>query len=157
MACVLPFMSCATALGILFFCGVRFASILCVVPFLVLAIAVDSSYLMVHEWQRVVKHCREKPTKDSMDVGYRMSEALTEVGPSILISALTNIFADGIGAFTGSPEITLLCVGNLFAMFIAFIYQMTFYAGLMSLVGKYEVFKEMSKEVDSAVWMQNLV
>lgn len=29
---------------------------------------------MVHEWQRVVKHCREKPTKDSMDVGYRMSE-----------------------------------------------------------------------------------
>lgn len=37
---------------------------------------------------------------------------------------------------------------------------MTFYAGLMSLVGKYEVskeMKEMSKEVDSAVWIQNLV
>ena len=48
---------------------------------------------------------------------------LSEVGPAILISALTNIFSDAIGTFTGSPEITLLCVGNLFAMFIAFIYQ----------------------------------
>ena len=67
---------------------------------------------------------------------------------------LTNVFADGIGAITSSPEITLLCVGNLISMIIAFIYQvfkkiilfwqknnlkMTCYAGLMSLVGKYEI------------------
>ncbi|ETN81505.1 hypothetical protein NECAME_08473 [Necator americanus] len=38
MACICPFMACGTALGALFFIGVRFGSILCVTPFLVLAI-----------------------------------------------------------------------------------------------------------------------
>uniref|UniRef100_A0A915CR01 SSD domain-containing protein n=1 Tax=Ditylenchus dipsaci TaxID=166011 RepID=A0A915CR01_9BILA len=142
MACVLPFMSCATALGLMFTFGMRFASILCVIPFLVLSIGVDSSYLMIHEWQRVIKHCRDHPNRKNVDVGYRISEVLSEIGPAIMISTLTNVFADGVGAFTSSPEITLLCVGNLVSMVIAFIYQMTFYAGLMSLVGRYEVLSE---------------
>nr|CAD2165749.1 unnamed protein product [Meloidogyne enterolobii] len=137
--CFLPFMSCATALGLMFICGLRFASILCVIPFLVLSIGVDSSYLMNHEWQSVIKHCREQPNRKNLNVGYRVSQVLSEVGPAILISMLTNVFADGIGAITSSPEITLLCVGNLISMIIAFIYQMTCYAGLMSLVGRYEI------------------
>ncbi|TKR96549.1 hypothetical protein L596_010550 [Steinernema carpocapsae] len=141
-ACITPFMSTATALAIMFLCGLRFSSILCVIPFLVLSIGVDSSYLMIHEWQRVTKHCRDQPTRKNSNVGYRMSEVLSEVGPAILISTLTNIFADGVGSFTSSPEITLLCVGNLTAMFISFIYQMTFYSGLMTVVGRYEIENE---------------
>ncbi|KAL7074554.1 hypothetical protein ACQ4LE_006640 [Meloidogyne hapla] len=137
--CFLPFMSCTTALGLMFICGMRFASILCVIPFLVLSIGVDSSYLMNHEWQSVIKHCREQPNRKNLNVGYRISQVLSEVGPAILISMLTNVFADGIGAITSSPEITLLCVGNLISMIIAFIFQMTCYAGLMSLVGRYEI------------------
>uniref|UniRef100_A0A915MMP9 SSD domain-containing protein n=1 Tax=Meloidogyne javanica TaxID=6303 RepID=A0A915MMP9_MELJA len=104
-----------------------------------LSIGVDSSYLMNHEWQSVIKHCREQPNRKNLNVGYRVSQVLSEVGPAILISMLTNVFADGIGAITSSPEITLLCVGNLISMIIAFIYQMTCYAGLMSLVGRYEI------------------
>ncbi|KAI1728640.1 patched family domain-containing protein [Ditylenchus destructor] len=132
MACVLPFMSCATALGLMFLFGVRFASILCV----------DSSYLMIHEWQRVIKHARDHPNRKNIQVGYRISEVLSEIGPAILISTLTNFLADGVGAFTSSPEITLLCAGNLISMVVAYIYQMTFYAGLMSLVGRYEIKSE---------------
>lgn len=55
-------------------------------------------------------------------------KVLVDTGPAILISALTNICADAVGAFTGSPEITLLCVGNLTAMAVDFLYQVTFYA-----------------------------
>uniref|UniRef100_A0A7E4UPM4 SSD domain-containing protein n=1 Tax=Panagrellus redivivus TaxID=6233 RepID=A0A7E4UPM4_PANRE len=138
-ACILPFMSCATALALMFLCGIRFASILCVIPFLVLAIGVDSSYLMIHEWQRVIQQCREQPNRRNSIIGYRIAEVLSEVGPAILISALTNILADAVGSFTSSPEITLLCVGNLTSMFIAFLYQMTCYTGLMSLIGRYEI------------------
>lgn len=137
MACLTPLLACATALALMFTCGIRFASILCVIPFLVLSIGVDSSYLMIHEWQRVTKHMRETPRKKD-SVGHRMSEVMAEVGPAILISCLTNMFADFVGSFTSSPEITLLCTGNMLSMWFAFIYQMTFYAGLMSIVGGYE-------------------
>jgi hypothetical protein len=50
-------------------------------------------------------------------------QVLVEVGPAILISTLTNIFADGMGAFTSSPEIMRLCLGNMVSMMIAFVYQ----------------------------------
>lgn len=50
-------------------------------------------------------------------------KVLVDTGPAILISALTNICADAVGAFTGSPEITLLCVGNLTAMAVDFLYR----------------------------------
>ncbi|CAI4229885.1 unnamed protein product [Auanema sp. JU1783] len=138
MACLTPLLACATALAIMFLAGTRFASILCVIPFLVLSIGVDSSYLMIHEWQRVTKHIKESPRKKD-SVGHRMSEVLSEVGPAILISCLTNMFADAVGSFTSSPEITLLCTGNMVSMCFAFLYQMTFYAGLMSIVGRYEI------------------
>jgi hypothetical protein len=48
---------------------------------------------------------------------------LSEVGPSIFISTLTNVFSDAVGVFSSSPEMGLLCIGNLFAMIIAFFYQ----------------------------------
>jgi len=55
-------------------------------------------------------------------------KVLVDTGPAILISALTNICADAIGSFTGSPEITLLCMGSMAAITVDFIYQVTFYA-----------------------------
>uniref|UniRef100_A0A183CA78 SSD domain-containing protein n=1 Tax=Globodera pallida TaxID=36090 RepID=A0A183CA78_GLOPA len=141
-ACVLPFMSSATALGFMFLFGFRFASILCLIPILVLSIGVDSSYLMIHEWQRVIQHSRRQPNRRNCHVGYRISQVLSEIGPAVLISTLTNIFADGCGWYTSSPELGGLCLGNLVSMMVAFFYQMTFYAGLMSLVGRYEIATE---------------
>ncbi|VDO41205.1 unnamed protein product, partial [Heligmosomoides polygyrus] len=111
---------------------------------------VDSSYLMIHEWQRVTEHMRESPKKKD-SVGHRMSEVLSEVGPAILISCLTNVFADLVGSFTSSPEITLLCTGNMLSMVVAFVYQMTFYAGLMSIVGRCEIVEDMEEKNRMAI------
>uniref|UniRef100_A0AC35U3H7 SSD domain-containing protein n=1 Tax=Rhabditophanes sp. KR3021 TaxID=114890 RepID=A0AC35U3H7_9BILA len=144
-ACVCPFMACGTALGGLFFFGVRFGSVLCVTPFLVLAIGVDDAYLMIHSWQRVCKEMKKKrDPNDSVEL--RLGMVLQETGPAILISACTNILADCIGTFTGSPEITLLCVGNMTAVFVDFIYQITFYCAVMAIVGKFEMAGEKANE-----------
>lgn len=48
-----------------------------------------------------------------------------DTGPSILISALTNILADFVGTYTGAPEITLLAYANMVCIFVDFIYQVT--------------------------------
>lgn len=37
-------------------------------------LGVDSSYLMVHEWQRVTKEIREQKVRSDDCVGHRMSE-----------------------------------------------------------------------------------
>uniref|UniRef100_A0A914PG60 SSD domain-containing protein n=1 Tax=Panagrolaimus davidi TaxID=227884 RepID=A0A914PG60_9BILA len=144
-SCILPLLACGTALALMTAMGFRFSSILCVIPLLVLAIGIDSSYLMIHEWQRIIQQCRENPTHENSQIEYRIAEVLSEVGPAIMISALTNMLADAVGAFTSSPEITLLCVGNLLSMAVVFIYQMTFYVGLMSLIGKKEIKAEEKK------------
>lgn len=141
-------MASGTALGLLFFMGIRFGSILCVTPFLILAIGVDDAYLMIHTWQRISKNLREHPTNDD-SVSQRLSLVLIDTGPAILISALTNILADTVGSFTGSTEVTLLCIGNAASIFVDFIYQITFYSAVMAIVGKWEMRSEALKSQKS--------
>ncbi|CAI5440430.1 unnamed protein product [Caenorhabditis angaria] len=144
-ACLCPFMACGTALGTLFFCGIRFGSVLCVTPFLVLAIGVDDAYLMIHAWQRVTAERRSHPIPNDSP-GSRLAEVLIEVGPAILISALTNILADVAGCFTSSPEITLLAYGNMSCIFMDFLYQITFYSAIMCITGYFEMRGEEQKK-----------
>uniref|UniRef100_A0A8R1IQ23 SSD domain-containing protein n=1 Tax=Caenorhabditis japonica TaxID=281687 RepID=A0A8R1IQ23_CAEJA len=140
-ACICPFMACGTALGALFFAGVRFGSILCVTPFLVLAIGVDDAYLMIHAWQRVTAERRARPVADDSPAS-RLAEVLVDTGPAILISALTNIFADVAGCFTSSPEISLLAYGNMASILCDFVYQITFYSAIMTITGRFEMREE---------------
>ncbi|KAK6034934.1 patched family protein [Cooperia oncophora] len=127
MACICPFMACGTALGALFYMGVRFGSILCVTPFLVLAI--------------VKGDC----------AAYRLAQVLSDTGPAIMISALTNMSADAVGAFTSSPEITLLCYGNAACIFVDFIYQITLYSAVMVLAGNFELENERKQSLTQRV------
>lgn len=57
-------MATGTALGLLLLCGMRFSSILCVCPFLVLAIGVDAAFLMTHAWNRITKEKGEEEEGD---------------------------------------------------------------------------------------------
>uniref|UniRef100_A0A183BVE9 SSD domain-containing protein n=1 Tax=Globodera pallida TaxID=36090 RepID=A0A183BVE9_GLOPA len=132
-ACLCPFMASGTALGLLFFAGIRNSSILAVTPFLILALGIDDAFLMIHSWQLSSKRRHNSATKAhdelpvNLAVAEQLAEVLEETGPAILISALTNIFADLVGAFIGSEEITLLCVGNIASIIVDFFYQITLF------------------------------
>ncbi|CAD6192598.1 unnamed protein product [Caenorhabditis auriculariae] len=151
MACVCPFMACGFTLGGMFFAGFRFGSILCVTPFLVLAIGVDDAYLMVNAWQRITAHRRKTKILDvDAELRLRITEMLIETGPSITITTVTNVLAFGIGATTPAAEIQLFSIGNALAVVVDFVFTVTIYGALMVIVGKYEVDRE------AKTWSDNL-
>ncbi|EPB77589.1 patched family protein [Ancylostoma ceylanicum] len=144
MACVTPFMACGASLGGMFWANFRFGSILCVTPFLVLAIGVDDAYLMVNAWQRITTHRRKMPIDNvNAEVRRRITEMLVETGPSVSITTITNVLAFGIGALTPTPEIQLFSIGNALAVVVDFIFQLTIYAALMVIIGRREIQEEL--------------
>jgi hypothetical protein len=79
-ACFCPFMASGTGLGLLFFFGVRYGSILGLTPFLILAIGVDDAFLMIHSWQLASARRRKLTTKEGgEDIDSRIVSQLTEV------------------------------------------------------------------------------
>ncbi|VDO67608.1 unnamed protein product [Heligmosomoides polygyrus] len=126
-ACILPFMACGTALGAIFLAGVTYSPILCITPFLVLAISVDDAFLMVHAWNRI-ERCHHKSTQTRAEK-IRSFQVCVETGPAIAISAFTNILAFAIGAASSPPEIQIFCIGNAACIFMDMCYQREFIGG----------------------------
>uniref|UniRef100_A0A0N5AWX4 SSD domain-containing protein n=1 Tax=Syphacia muris TaxID=451379 RepID=A0A0N5AWX4_9BILA len=147
LACVCPFMAVGTALGTMFWLGMRFGSILCVTPFLVLAIGVDDSFLMMNSWQRVTQSQSRKYRAEKSHCFFlkkwKAPLCCTQFygfsGPSITITTLTNVLAFGIGALTPTPEIRLFCIGNTFALTVDFIYQISFFTAVLAVLGKSDI------------------
>ncbi|VDM97657.1 unnamed protein product, partial [Onchocerca ochengi] len=128
-ACISPLLACATALGILLWCGLRFGSILTATPILVLAIGVDDAFLMINHWQQICQDelmSKEFFNSNKMErLSNRICNVLEKIGPSITITTLTNVLAFTVGVFTSVPEIQVFCLGNASAMLVAFIYQVS--------------------------------
>lgn len=148
VACVCPFMAVGTALGLLFWFGLKFGSILCVIPFLVLAIGVDDAFLMIGSWQRITGTFRKYPQLSSSgddltaDVSLRVGMMLQDIGPSMSITTLTNVLAFGIGALTPTPEIRIFCIGGVTAIIVDFLYQITFYTAVVAVLARREIHRE---------------
>uniref|UniRef100_A0A7E4VBV9 SSD domain-containing protein n=1 Tax=Panagrellus redivivus TaxID=6233 RepID=A0A7E4VBV9_PANRE len=150
MACVCPFMACGTAMGLLFYMGFRFGTILCVTPFLVLSIGVDDAYLLVNSWQRIQKskikadNKSQNSTSTNPEGSNRMyaeilAEAFIDTAPSITITTMTNVLAFGIGAMTPTPEIQLFSIGNAVAIIVDYVFTFTVFGASMAIMGKLEL------------------
>lgn len=68
----------------------------------------------------------------------RFSEALSDAAVSITITAVTDVVSFAIGTWNPLPGVQIFCVYTAAAMFFELIYQCTFYAAVMALVGKAE-------------------
>uniref|UniRef100_A0A0N4ZHP3 SSD domain-containing protein n=1 Tax=Parastrongyloides trichosuri TaxID=131310 RepID=A0A0N4ZHP3_PARTI len=152
-ACVCPFMACGTALGFMFWIGFKFGSILCVTPFLVLAIGVDDSYLMVNSWQRILSSYQAK-SKSTLSAKEIFRDVIIDTVPSITITTLTNILAFGIGALTPTPEIQLFSIGNTIAIIVDYFYTWIFYGTILYLCGKKEI-DELNKTIRNTETVSN--
>ncbi|KAK1984160.1 patched sphingolipid transporter [Colletotrichum cereale] len=121
-------MSISASIGLFSWFGLKATLIIAeVIPFIVLAVGVDNIFLIVHEFERVnVSH------PDEM-VEERIAKALGRMGPSILLSALTETVAFALGTFAGMPAVRNFAAYAAGAVFINAILQITLFVSVLSM------------------------
>jgi Niemann-Pick C1 protein len=121
-------MSVSASVGLFSAAGIKVTLIIAeVIPFLVLAVGVDNIFLIVHEFERVnISH-------PEGTVPERVSRALGRMGPSILLSALTETTAFALGCAVGMPAVRNFAAYAAGAVFINAILQVTMFIAVLAL------------------------
>ena len=132
-AVLTPCLAAAATFGVFTWANLHTNVMMLMAPFLILAIGVDDAFLLIHAWQRV---CLQRA---SVSRCAKLGVVLADVGPSILITSITNTVAFSIGAIASPPEISLFCGTVAAAMAVAFVYQLTLFTPIMMLTAKDEV------------------
>lgn len=120
-------LSVVCSLGIFGFVGMATTMLTIeVIPFLVLAVGVDNIFILVHVFNRLDK-------KEFANVRERISFALGTVGPSILLTSMSECCCFGIGALTDMPAVKTFALYAAVAIFFNFILQITAFVALLTL------------------------
>ncbi|KAE9415040.1 hypothetical protein Angca_008269, partial [Angiostrongylus cantonensis] len=114
-AILCPLLAITSTFGLLTLFASRINSLLLVMPFLIMGIGVDSSFLMIHSWVKMAgQNCDAASRlgrmffqtlfKNQCLLPITMKTSVyEESGPSITISSMTNVLSFGIGAITPTP------------------------------------------------------
>ncbi|CAH1781995.1 unnamed protein product [Owenia fusiformis] len=118
-----------TSLGLLCAVGVEFTSIVATMPFLIIGIGLDDMFIQISAWRQTSYH---------KTVEERMGLTFKDAAMSITLTSLTNTLAFCIGAITSFPSVRIFCLFTGVAVIFCYIYQITFFGGCMSLIGRRE-------------------
>lgn len=120
--------SVSSAVGLFSFTGKKTTLIIAeVIPFLVLAVGVDNIFILCHEYSR-----REESGEDET-IDERLARTLGKMGPSILLSSLSETIAFGLGTLVTMPAVSSFAIVASIAIFIDFILQVTCFVSCMAL------------------------
>jgi Niemann-Pick C1 protein len=108
-----------------------------VIPFLLLAVGVDNIYVMVQTYQNDERRPKEK-------VEDQIARVVGKVGPSMLLSGVTQSVAFLISAMTPMPGVRAFSLYASLAIILNFILQITCFVVLLTLDAK----REDSKRLD---------
>ncbi|KAK0394459.1 hypothetical protein QR680_000749 [Steinernema hermaphroditum] len=126
-----PIFAITSTFGICAIAGLRTNSLLLIMPFLIMGIGVNDSFLMIHAWYRLAHK--------NLGIAERLGLVLEDVGPSITITTLTNVITFGIGALTPTPEISLFCLGTAIALGFAYIFSLILFGPILYFATRYEM------------------
>lgn len=97
-----------------------------VIPFLVLAVGVDNLFILVHTYNRL-----DKTKYSSISEG--VADALGQVGPSILLTSMSEGACFAIGSVTEMPAVKTFALYATVAIFFNFLLQITAFVALMAI------------------------
>ncbi|EYC11611.1 hypothetical protein Y032_0050g2005 [Ancylostoma ceylanicum] len=125
-----PAMALWTTGGFLFWLGFPFSNILTVVPFLVIVIGIDDAFLVLAGWRQSTK---------GAPLEQRIAESVSISGASVTVTSVTDVLCFAIGLFANMPVVQLFCLFTSLALFVDFIYQMTFFTAVMSFIVRRQI------------------
>ncbi|KAI7865570.1 sterol-sensing domain of SREBP cleavage-activation-domain-containing protein [Spinellus fusiger] len=102
-----------------------------VIPFLVLAVGVDNIFILCHEYERRRQRTLEEGEEETIEE--RAARTLGKMGPSILLSSLSETFAFGLGTLVTMPAVSSFAMVASLAVFIDFLLQVTCFVACMVL------------------------
>uniref|UniRef100_A0A9J2PWF6 SSD domain-containing protein n=1 Tax=Ascaris lumbricoides TaxID=6252 RepID=A0A9J2PWF6_ASCLU len=124
-----PLLAALSSFAVAGWLGIPYNSIMSFTPILVLGIGVDDAFLLLHSW-RFNKH--------QINVAKRMAIVITEIGPSISITSITNMLAFGVGTFSPAPMMSTFCCCTALAVALDFIYELAMFAPVLVISSRWE-------------------
>ncbi|TYJ52960.1 hypothetical protein B9479_006429 [Cryptococcus floricola] len=139
----------ASSVGIFSMMGVRVTLIIAeVIPFLVLAVGVDNVFILVHELERQNSLHAQEPVRDddadsvhsgrlpsgtSLAPEERVARAVARMGPSIMLSSVTEVVAFALGALVPMPAVRNFAIYAAGSVFLGAVMQCTVFVSAMAL------------------------
>ncbi|XP_067131605.1 patched domain-containing protein 3-like [Centruroides vittatus] len=130
-SCTTPFLSTTAAFGLLIYCKMEFIDMNIFIIFLLIGIGLDDSFVMIAAWRK---------TDSGHSIPKRMSKAYEESAMSITLTSLTNFLAFCMAYSTPYGYIKIISVYSALSIVFDYIYQLTFFGGLLALEGYREKF-----------------
>ncbi|MFH4973871.1 hypothetical protein AB6A40_000580 [Gnathostoma spinigerum] len=126
---VTTLLALCSGFGTMLLIGVPYNVINTIIPFLLIAIGVDDMFIMNACWNQ---------SDRKRNTAYRMSEMMGHAGVAVTITNITDILSFAIGCITELPGIELFCSYAFVTLTYCYIYQLTFFAGFLAIMGDVE-------------------
>ncbi|KFD52451.1 patched family protein [Trichuris suis] len=119
----------SSAVGLMNLCGMIYTQIVAVMPFLVVSVRLDNTFLMISAVRRT------SPQKSVED---RIGDAMSEAAVSITITVLTDVFSFALGILTNIPAVQIFCAYTTAAIATTFFNQLTIMMAVLALTLRME-------------------
>ncbi|XP_023241942.1 patched domain-containing protein 3-like [Centruroides sculpturatus] len=128
--CMSSVFGVGTAFGLLVLCGMEYIDLNISVPLFVLGVGIDDSFVLLSAWRK---------SDPKYAIKERMGETYSEAAISITITTITNVTASIVGITTPYRSIQIICSYMAASFAFAYVYQLTFFGGCLTLSGKREI------------------
>ncbi|KAK0418715.1 hypothetical protein QR680_013732 [Steinernema hermaphroditum] len=123
-------MAIVSGVGLLLLFGFKITSVAYSMPFIVFSVGVDNVFILLSAW---------RSTNYELTLVERMMETFGDAAVSITVTSLTDLISFGVGCMTPFPSVQMFCAYAVVAVVFTYVYQLTFFAGVMVLTCKREV------------------
>ncbi|UYV60852.1 daf-6, partial [Cordylochernes scorpioides] len=122
--------------GLLLYLGMGFISMNMSIPFIMAVTGIDAAGIGVDDAFVLLAAWRRTNLRD--DVEKRLTTAYKQAGVSITVTSLTNLASFMAGCITPVRAVQIFCLYSSVSVIFTFFFQITFFAGCMTLLARAE-------------------